>query len=423
MSFGIPVRNGLGIGLTPSTALSSGRIGGRPALILNFIGTTALDSRITFTRALDTATRVNSSGYIEGVNANLPRFDYDPVTLAPKGLLIEESRTNLIRYSQEFNNAIWTKVRATVTADATTSPNNTVDADKLVENTDNNTHYVEISPVATAVAHSFSVFLKAGERTWARLVVVDGGAYFNLSTGAVGTVSAGTVSLSALTPVNMGNGWYRCTVVFTPSAGAVVLQIRLATSNGGQTYLGDGTSGIFAWGAQLEAGAFVTSYIPTVASTVTRSADVATMTSTNFSSWYNQSVGTFVSQFTTSTISGTRSVLDANDSTANESIRFHTVTTNPTFTVTDGGVNQADIDAGTVAANTTYKMAGAYAANNFAASISGGAAVTDVSGTLPTVTQLQIGNSAAGNTLNGCIGSILYYNTRLANSTLQVLTV
>jgi hypothetical protein len=192
--------------------------------------------------------------------------------------------------------------------------------------------------------------------------------------------------------------------------------------NGTAIYTGDGVSGAYLFGAQTETGSFATSYIPTVASQVTRSADVATMTGTNFSSWYNASEGSFVSQFTTSTISGARTVLDANDNTANESIRLRTMTADPFFTVTDGGVNQADIDAGTVAASTTYKMAGAYKVNDFATSIGGGTVGTDVSGTIPTVNQLQIGNSAAGNRLNGHIRTIAYYNTRLPDAQLQALT-
>ena len=90
--------------------------------------------------------------------------------------------------------------------------------------------------------------------------------------------------------------------------------------------------------------------------------------------------------------------------------------------MTDGGFDQANIDAGTVAANATYKMAAAYAVNDFAASISGGAAVTDVSGTIPTVNQLQLGRASAGNALNGHIRQINYYSIRLTNAELQAFS-
>jgi hypothetical protein len=349
-----------------------------------------------------------------------PRFDYDPVTLAAKGLLIEEQRTNLFTYSEQFDNVIWTKVRATVTANATTSPNGAVNADKLVENTDNNTHYVEISPTVTAVAHSFSVFLKAGERTWARLVVVDGAAYFNLSTGAVGTVSAGSVSLSALTPVNMGNGWYRCTVVFTPSAGAATLQVRLATSDGGQTYTGDGTSGIYVWGAQLELGAFATSYIPTVASTVTRSADNASMTGTNFSSWYNQTEGTFVVGADTAQAASNR-ILEASGGLTARVVDL-LVATGQVLQMYNGTTTFNA--SGSVTLNTPFKAVGAYKTADYGVALNGGTVTANTAALVNTANALQIGRfNTPSNYLNGHLQAISYYNSRLPDATLQALTV
>lgn len=426
MSFGIPVRNGLAVGLLASTFLSSLRIGGRPAMFLNFIGTDSLDSRVTFTRA-STATFVGSNGLIQSAAINAPRFDYTPVTLQAKGLLIEEQRINLLTYSEQFDNVVWVKSQGAITANAAISPDGTQNADAFIENTvPGVTHDLsQLQTVAAATTYTATIYIKPiGSRTVMLILAGTGFAesrtWFNLTT-LVPTTTSGSITSASVIPV--GNGWYRCTVT-RPSTAAGLGTVSYRLWNGTTAaYTGDGTSGLNYYGAQLEAGAFSTSYIPTVASQVTRSADVATMTGTNFSSWYNQTQGTFVTQFTPSTISGTRAVFDANDNTINESVRAQTVAADPFFVVTDGGVDQANIDAGTVAANTTYKMAGAYAANSFAASISGGAAVTDVSGTLPTVTQLQIGNSAAGNRLNGSISSISYYNTRLSNSQLQALTV
>jgi len=428
MSFGIPVRNGLGIGLLSSTTLRStrGQTTATPAISLNFLSG-SLDSRVTFTRAT-TATFVGSNGFIQTAAINGPRFDYNPVTLAAKGLLIEEQRVNLLTRSEEFDNASWVKNSATVTVNATTAPNNTVSADAIIPNSGTNTlpgffrnAVVSASDNENGVV---SIYLKKGVGvSWVFVRYLNKANNFfnlwvNLDTGSVGATSTGSV-------VALPNDWYRCilpnnTGVGSTTAGRVT--VCAVSGDGQNSFTGDGTQFFYAWGAQLEAGAFATSYIPTVASTVTRTADIATMTGTNFSDWYNASAGTFASQFTTSTISGTRTILDANDNTANESIRLRTVSADPSFTVTDGGVDQANIDAGTVVANTTYKMAGAYTLNDFATSIGGGAAVIDTSGTIPTVNQLQIGTSAAGNILNGCIGSISYYNTRLSNSSLQAIT-
>jgi len=428
MSFGIPVRNGLAIGLLSSTSLLSKR-GQTPAISLDFLSG-SLDSRVTFTRA-STATFVGSNGFIQTAAINDPRFDYNPVTLAAKGLLVEEQRTNSVKYSDQFDNALgWSVFNATVNANVAVSPDGSTNGDAIVENTTNGNHGVQqFISYTSGTAYTLSFYVKAGTRSWCGMTLPSAAftgspsSYYNLSgAGTLGT-AAGSPTARSITAV--GNGWYRITITATATAtaGGNTL-IRSASADNTGFYVGvNGAEAIYLYGAQLEAGAFSTSYIPTVTIAVLRSPDIATMTGTNFSSWYNASAGTFVSQFTTSTISGTRTILDANDNTANESIRLRTVTADPTFTVTDGGVDQANIDAGTVAASTAYKMAGAYTLNDFATSIGGGAVAVDTSGTIPTVNQLQIGNSSAGNILNGCIGSITYYSARLSNAQLQVLTV
>jgi hypothetical protein len=428
MSFGIPVRNGLGVGLLASTFLSSLRIGGRPAMSLDFIGTNSLDSRVTFTRAT-TATFVGSNGLIQSAAINAPRFDYDPVTLAPKGLLIEEARTNIALYSEQFDNVVWVKLNATVTANATTAPDGTSTADFIVPDTANDQHGVYQSTVAAlGTAYTHSVYAKAGGYNW--LYMTEGNnvtaqASFNLANGTLGTVS-GTGSPSA-TITAVGNGWYRCTLTLTPILTAQNMQCRAANADGGGSYIGNGTSGIFVWGAQLEAGAFATSYIPTTTLAVTRNADNASMTGTNFSSWYNQSEGTFVTAFDMAGGSAinpfNRAVLVARESATSSHIIYNGSSQITGWTVVSG-VDQAFLSTGALAADTVTNIAYAYKVNDFAASRGGAAAVTDTSGTLPSPTFLGIGSdpSASSLFLSGHIRSITYYNTRLPNATLQVLT-
>ena len=379
---------------------------------------------VTYQTAPSTYVATTASAYYG------PRFDYDPVTLAPKGLLIEEARTNLMLQSQTLQTT-WS--RGNILAfgsgsviDAIAAPDGTTTAEFIVPSTTGGVaHFMSQSVVHTVASYTISAYMKAGAYTkfaFRENTILGTYATFNIGTGAV-IETNGTASIQ-----NVGNGWYRCTLTYTGAAVSQIMGLYVLpaayVSGPPHLYLwaGDGTSGLYMWGVQDELGAFATSYIPTVAASVTRSADVATMTGTNFSSWYNATQGTFVAQFTPSTISGTRAVLDANDNTANESIRLQNVSADPFFTVTDGGVDQANIDAGTVAANTSYKMAAAYTLNDFAASIGGGSVGTDASGTLPTVNQLQIGNSAAGNRLNGQIRSINYYTSRLSNAQLQTLT-
>ena len=156
---------------------------------------------------------------------------------------------------------------------------------------------------------------------------------------------------------------------------------------------------------QVEAGAFATSYIPTTSAAVTRAADVAVMTGTNFSDWWNASAGTFVAEFD-GPASGTRPIVAADDNTANEVIMLYGSGTDPKAIVTDGGATQADLDAGTLTANTSGKLGLSFAANDFAACFNGGTVAVDTGGTLPTVTQARLGAGPAGNYLTGHLAAL-----------------
>jgi hypothetical protein len=200
---------------------------------------------LTFTRASD-ATRVASNG------------------------LIEKVRTNLILYSEQFNDASWAaNLNASATANATTAPNGTATADKIVEDTSTSQHYIGQTPTSiTGVGHTISVFAKAAERSFLFLFEDSAGgrsAYFDLSNGTIGTV--GGSATASITSV--GNGWYRCSVTYTASGTLVRMRVATATANGTASYTGNGTSGIFVWGAQVEVSDFgATDYIPTTTAAV-----------------------------------------------------------------------------------------------------------------------------------------------------------
>ena len=358
-----------------------------------------------------------------------PRFDYDPVTLAPKGLLIEEARTNLLLYSEQFNNVYWTPTGATVSANTTSSPDGTVNADSLVEDTSTAVHRVFATPACSvSTVYTYTAYIKAAGRTEVRLLETTlGGAFFNLSTVAIITTDAGvTASIQ-----DAGNGWRRCRITATTGAAQVLFVAQIQASAASNTiYTGNGTTALYLYGAQLEAGSFATSYIPTVASTVTRSADVATMTGTNFSSWYNQSEGTFVISYDYGSAASdvgaaNRYAVAVNDGTFNNrhSIYNQVGFASSGLTVTGGATQAAPGSGTTIAANTALNAAYAFAVNNFAFSLNGGTAATDTLGTVPTVTQLNIGAALSTTAiLNGHIRQIAYYNTRLPNAQLQTLT-
>ena len=369
-----------------------------------------------------------------------PRFDHNPATLAARGLLIEESRANLLTYSEQFNNAAWISFSALASADVTAAPSGGTVADKITEVAGSASQSKYNSATASFSTVTASAYFKSSERDFAQLSVSGGGgaqwfaATFDLTTGVVTQQLAGASgTISGATITNAGNGWYRCTVtgITGASSGATFVYVGPSTTGtltpgafGVLTYTGTAGSGVFAWGAQLEEGSFATSYIPTVAASVTRAADSVTMTGTNFSSWYNQSEGTFVTEaggFVGS--SGVAFVGHVSDGTTNEYIDVGRYQPTLQALIVDGGVNQASLTLGGAANGTSRKLAVSYKVNDFAACQDGGTVQTDVAGTVPTVDRLWIGSD--GNlvrALNSHIASLTYYNTRLSDATLQSLT-
>jgi hypothetical protein len=270
-----------------------------PRLALDFT-TASLDSRVTVTRALNTATRVNSSGVIEIANANLPRFDFDPVSLTCKGLLIEESRANAFTYSQDFGNAVWVRAITNVSTDVAVSPDGTTNADSLIPTTATGNHSIrQPTSLTNGVVYTMSGCFKANG--YRRVMLRESTAFGNAAVFDLisGTVVGTTSATGAIT--NFGNGWYRCQMTFTSGwTNTSDMNIFVMPDNGTNfataSFTGDGTSGAYIWGAQLEAGAFATSYIPTTTTSLTRNADVVTMTGTNFSDWYNVDAGSWFIQ-------------------------------------------------------------------------------------------------------------------------------
>lgn len=712
MSFGIPVRNGLGLGLTPSTMLSSGQPGGRPALLLNFIGTTSLSSTVTFSRTSN-ATLVDSTGALtyapNNLNTYSEQFDnaawsksaatitanaiaapngsatadklvedlttaghytgqsfsavagysyvfsayakagertflqlvlasigsptanavscFDLVngtvtsntggqtaaitpvgngwyrcSIALKSALTATTNTqlrlsttsttsaasytgdgtsgayiwgaqfeqatyqttpstynsttpaNLVGYTQEFDNAAWTKTAATITANAATAPDGTLSADKIIATAVSTTHSAgQNLTVISGTTFTGSVYAKAGEYNFAAVLLLTtfAAAQIVICDLSNGTIASSSGSPLATSVTDVGNGWYRISITqVTNAAGTATMQVRPSNVGTTTAFTGDGTSGVYIWGAQLsnsasvdpyvynpaaaltstayygprfdydpttlvskgllieeqrtnlflnskidgtnlatqnvtttataytisfygtgtitltgtstagpivgagayptrttltftptagtltctvtgtvqyaqiEAGAFATSYIPTAAATVTRAADIATMAGTNFSSWYNQSAGTFVAGMDTlysnaSDLASIRSVFTADDGTANNLNRIYQYANLYGANTTVGGVSQADIPLSVVPINTPATAAYAYAVNDFSAASNGTLGTPDTSGSLPTPTRLSIGATVP---VNGHVRFLTYYPQRLPDTTLQALT-
>jgi hypothetical protein len=207
---------------------------------------------LAFTRTGDTATRVNSAG------------------------LIEKVRTNLVLQSQTFDNASWGKIGSTITANATAAPDGTATADSNIESAALAEHGVSQVLAISSGLNTISISVKANSRTRCRIGFANSSygsmtaaqlfAYFDVSTGTVVQNISGGFS----TIVDEGNGWYRCSVsqnlVAGDAAGAV--QLLFIDSGINTYYTGNGTSGLFLWGGQLEVGDIATDYIPTTTAAV-----------------------------------------------------------------------------------------------------------------------------------------------------------
>jgi hypothetical protein len=407
-----------------------------PRMALDFT-TAILDPRVAFTRSGNTATVVNSSGNVVLINADLPRFDFDPLTLVCKGLLVEESRINLFQYSEDFSNAFWIKggmlaFGSGSTVDAITSPDGTVNADLLTENTSSGGHTISTNLLfnfISGTSYTQSYFVKANGRTkfqtsyrsnWFGTSAIN----FDLI-AKTATVLGGSTASTSGTITEFKNGWFRFTHTATATAtgsSASDTFFSFADATGSTSYTGDGTSGAYVWGAQLEVGAFATSYIPNLLnSTTTRNPDVATMTGTNFSDWYTATTGAAVVWAIPQTATGTRPLIQFDDTTANEIIVLGGNVANPEMSIIDGGAPQAQIDAGTIVANTAYKLSGAWNTDSCAAAQNGAAAVTDNTATIPTPTQLRIGSDGT-NYASALIQKILYYPQRIIDAEVQAFS-
>lgn len=226
-------------------------------------------------------TYVDASGVLQYAQPNTPRYQDGQ-------LLIEAASANLLKYSEQFDNpASWSKTRATVTANAAVAPNGAITAEKLVEDTTpSSTHlfYQSAAGILCNTQSTATIYALAGERSSLMLSIHDNSntsnsvsALFDLTNGNVSSVTnSGAGSGAVASSEALGDGWYRCRVSGIPGAAPNNTQVRLTLRNsvsGSSSYSGDGVSGLYVWGAQLEAGLIATSYIPTTSAAVTRQAD------------------------------------------------------------------------------------------------------------------------------------------------------
>jgi hypothetical protein len=376
-----------------------------------------------------------SSAVSVGMTANVPRLTYQNGGGGCPSLLLEPQRTNLLFYSEQFDNAYWTKTGVTISANATTSPDGNLTADKLVENSVNGNHFIwrSQSNFTPSVNYWHSWYVKAGERYKVRIQDAsysDFFASYNLNTGSL--IDEGTSTMGNTTITPLLNGWYRLTLASNQATTArypcIILLPDNYTAGDGISYQGNGTSGVFIWGAQLEAGAYPTTYIPTTSSTATRVADACSKT--GISSLIGQSEGTiFVDLVITGTTGNNRfSISDGSNTNwifigtpedgGNRTSRF--------YIKTNGSVA---VDVGTSSYFTfgqRYKLALAYKSGDWAVYGNGILLYSGTTAIASVSSPLSVFNffNATGGVCDAAelINQALLFKTRLTNSELAQLT-
>jgi hypothetical protein len=344
------------------------------------------------------------------------------VTGESLGLLVEESRTNSLTYSEEFDNAAWTKARTTITANAATAPDGTTTADKLIRGTDNNNNVVYQAVSLPQTTYTLSVFAKKGEYTFCTLNLpsvqgwdADRWVSVNLADGSYTTSASAPTSTSV---VAYQNGWYRISITHAATATVTrggYIEARSSAGHGNQA--GDGTSGIYIWGAQFEAGSFPTSYIPTSGSTVTRSADVASMTADPYL------YGTFLAKYKHHPGNDSyRQIFSVGNSSAYSAFVCRTQLQGRVNIVLPGVI---DLKTTSNSEAAGFNMvATARVVGDYAVCLNGGTVATTSSSsdrTNNSVITFMYGSTGAVS--GGHISRFSYYPTRLSNDQLQALTL
>ena len=365
----------------------------------------------TTTRASG-ATRVNKEGLIEVVENDRPRIDY--TDSANGALKLEPQRTNLVTYSEDFSNASWTKASLTVDSNSTTSPDGSLNADKITKTSGGGGIIYTQSISGT---YTVSSYMKADTSNYSLLYVnfssgTDGSVYFDLTDGVISS----EVSVNGFIE-NIGNGWYRCGATFTTPAS--LSDVRFFPAEYNSTSATSGS--IYIYGAQLEAGSYATSYIPTQGSAVTRVADVCNNGGNE--QVINSTEGVLYFEFKNTDTSNYKLMSISGATTDNRVFIGTRLTTGYIYYfVVSGGVTQASYIS-TQLADNFAKVAVKYKANDFSFWINGLKVSTDSSGSTPIgLDSLQFNGGSGTLDFHGNIKDVRVYNTALTDNELKQLT-
>ena len=331
-----------------------------------------------------------ASDFVENTTGS-PKFTGISATYAPRVpmIMVEMSSENLLPYSEDFSNPDWTKSAILIDSNQTKAPNGSIVADKLMEEGVNQTHLVFKAGITDL--GTISVYAKQGDAN-NRLFQIrrDGGSnswsWFDLQAGTVEYQTQGVASIE-----DAGNGWHRCTFTPTNSNGTVVFGLSNGGLTRGESYQGDGTSGVYIWGAQLEAGSLSTSVIPTSGSTVTRAADDLVISGSAFD-FYNGSEGTFYME-----------LIDKNILDSTSHLFLHAGGNNLIFYSNGSSSNVANYDGANflqfsgIPSNQLVRMALSYASSTKKLSVNGNTSSdSPYNGNYSGISSLYLGTNLSG---------------------------
>ena len=385
------------------------------------------DGDFTHSRG-STATRVAASGLIETVASGVPRLDYpliDGVVQDCPALLLEPQRENKQVYSEEFNNAAWSKSGSLVTADQIISPDGNLTADKLNDN-NSGTGVVQIFDnifsLTSSGTYTFSVFAKKGTINYVALrtenftTPSNSTSYFDLDSGALGTIdSQHTAKIT-----NYGNGWYRCSITFTLSTDvAGTLVIRANEADNTPNVVMNGNKNIYLWGAMMEESSFASSYIHTPTNaTVTRSADVCNSAGT--SAEFNDSEGVLFAEIEALADDSSYNFISISDGSLSDRVSLFFSNTN---TLNGSAVGVSSI-ASSVDITNNNKAAYKYKSGDYALWVNGFevGVSTSTSGSHSGLNTLNFDYGQGSDDFYGKTKQLMTFKTALTDSELETLT-
>ena len=382
-----------------------------------YIQAAQLEISLAATEVIESGATTGKAGLLE----DEPRFDYSGGATCPS-LLLEPSRTQLLPQTEYLDG--YSNVGSTDEPNAATSPEGLTNATFLKEDTSTGIHLLSQNTTASAGVYTASVFAKANGRDWLYLNIAASGSYaasFNLSNGTKGTIQS---NITSATIEDYGNGWYRCSITADTTTPAVSPRIAIYMSTGDNvsSYTGDGTSGMYLYGFQIEQGSYPTSYIPNHSGgTITRGAETNIVE--GISSVIGQTEGTLYGEvkfFETSV----DSIISLSDGTNENRILFSKKNDNKYALYVQATTTQVNIEtSGAFDLDSYHKFALIYKANDFKLYVDGTLELSATSGSVPVgMSQLEFYNPSGSSPFYGNAKQILVFPEALSDADCITLT-